>query len=58
MRALAAVRHEKQVTEEICPLLTFIDIQECVDLVNEQCLEDNKGKFWNIHTRILNTDTH
>ncbi|XP_058789628.1 ras GTPase-activating-like protein IQGAP1 isoform X2 [Phymastichus coffea] len=42
LRALAAVRHEKQLTEEICPLLTFIDVQECVDLVNEQCFEDNK----------------
>ncbi|XP_031782642.1 ras GTPase-activating-like protein IQGAP1 [Nasonia vitripennis] len=41
-RALTAVYQEKQLTGELCPLLTYIDIQECIDLVNEQCLEDNK----------------
>ncbi|XP_046426455.1 ras GTPase-activating-like protein IQGAP1 [Neodiprion fabricii] len=41
-RALAAARIEKQavfVSEN--PLLTYVDIQECVDIVNQQCQEDN-----------------
>ncbi|XP_043257073.1 ras GTPase-activating-like protein IQGAP1 [Colletes gigas] len=36
-RALAAVRCEKQAIAEECPLLTYIDIQECIDVVNQQC---------------------
>lgn len=39
-----AIRHEKLSSDEDCPLLTYLDIQECVDLVNEQCLLDDKGK--------------
>lgn len=44
-RALAAARLEKQAafTSE-CPLLTYVDIQECVDIVNQQCQEDTEGE--------------
>ncbi|KAK2582629.1 hypothetical protein KPH14_004911 [Odynerus spinipes] len=41
-RALAAVRSEKQTVPGECPLLTYMDIRECIDLVNQQCQEDNK----------------
>ncbi|XP_031839391.1 ras GTPase-activating-like protein IQGAP1 [Nomia melanderi] len=40
-RALSAVRCEKQVMDEDCPLLTYIDIQECIDVVNRQCQNDD-----------------
>ncbi|KZC12883.1 Ras GTPase-activating-like protein IQGAP1 [Dufourea novaeangliae] len=40
-RALAAVRCEKQAISEECPLLTYIDIQECIDVVNQQCQNDS-----------------
>ncbi|XP_029050274.2 ras GTPase-activating-like protein IQGAP1 [Osmia bicornis bicornis] len=40
-RALAVVRCEKQAISEECPLLTYIDIQECIDVVNEQCQNDD-----------------
>ncbi|CAK9799762.1 Ras GTPase-activating-like protein IQGAP1 [Anthophora plagiata] len=40
-RALAAVRCEKQAIAEECPLLTYIDIQECIDVVNQQCQNDD-----------------
>ncbi|XP_076668779.1 ras GTPase-activating-like protein IQGAP1 isoform X2 [Andrena cerasifolii] len=39
--ALAAVRCEKQVISEDCPVLTYIDIQECIDVVNLQCQNDD-----------------
>ncbi|OAD59074.1 Ras GTPase-activating-like protein IQGAP1 [Eufriesea mexicana] len=41
-RALAAVRCEKQTIDEECPLLTYIDIQECIDVVNQQCQNDDE----------------
>ncbi|KAL7293724.1 hypothetical protein TKK_0012795 [Trichogramma kaykai] len=41
-QALRAVREEKRLVENVCPLLTYIDIQDCIDSVNEQCLEDTK----------------
>ncbi|CAL7946505.1 unnamed protein product [Xylocopa violacea] len=41
-RALAAVRCEKQALAEECPLLTYIDIQECIDVVNQQCQNDDE----------------
>ncbi|XP_033341426.2 ras GTPase-activating-like protein IQGAP1 [Megalopta genalis] len=40
-RALAAVRCQKQINSEECPLLTYIDIQECIDIVNQQCQNDD-----------------
>ncbi|KAK9298625.1 hypothetical protein QLX08_008104 [Tetragonisca angustula] len=40
-RALATVRFEKQTREE-CPLLTYSDIQECIDHVNQQCENDDE----------------
>lgn len=42
-RALMAIRNEKLATGEPCSLLTYVDIQECIDLVNEKCSEDNNG---------------
>lgn len=42
-RALAAVRCEKQAVSEECPLLTYIDIQECIDVVNQQCQNNDVG---------------
>ncbi|XP_076245101.1 ras GTPase-activating-like protein IQGAP1 [Calliopsis andreniformis] len=41
-RALAAVRCEKQAVSEECPILTYIDIQECIDVVNQQCQNDDE----------------
>ncbi|XP_078048629.1 ras GTPase-activating-like protein IQGAP1 [Augochlora pura] len=40
-RALAAVRCQKQIISEECPLLTYIDVQECIDVVNQQCQNDD-----------------
>ncbi|XP_076391557.1 ras GTPase-activating-like protein IQGAP1 isoform X1 [Megachile rotundata] len=40
-RALSAVRCEKQAIAEECPLLTYIDIQECIDAVNQQRQNDD-----------------
>lgn len=44
-RALAAVRCKKQAADEECPLLTYIDIQDCIDAVNQQCQIDDEGIF-------------
>ncbi|XP_012270076.1 ras GTPase-activating-like protein IQGAP1 [Orussus abietinus] len=41
-RALTAVRREKQSLGNECPLLTYIDIQETIDIVNQEC-QDNDG---------------
>ncbi|KAJ8679150.1 hypothetical protein QAD02_014937 [Eretmocerus hayati] len=41
-RALKAVRNEKQRSREPCTLLNYIDIQECIDVVNDQCAKDNE----------------
>ncbi|XP_050481598.1 ras GTPase-activating-like protein IQGAP1 isoform X1 [Bombus huntii] len=41
-RALAAVRCKKQAADEECPLLTYIDIQDCIDAVNQQCQIDDE----------------
>lgn len=42
-RALAAIRCEKQAVSDECPVLTYIDIQECIDVVNQQCQNDDEG---------------
>ncbi|XP_066597001.1 ras GTPase-activating-like protein IQGAP1 [Prorops nasuta] len=39
-RALETIRYEKQKNAEECMVLTYIDIQECIDLVNQQCQTD------------------
>ncbi|XP_048514358.1 ras GTPase-activating-like protein IQGAP1 isoform X2 [Athalia rosae] len=42
-RVLAGARREKQAAfMNECPLLTYVDIQECVEIVNGQCQEDNE----------------
>ena len=41
-RALIAIRTENKQTSGKCPLLTYMDIQECIDVVNQQCHEDNE----------------
>ncbi|XP_017888182.1 ras GTPase-activating-like protein IQGAP1 isoform X2 [Ceratina calcarata] len=41
-RALVAVRCEKQTDAEECPLLTYIDVQECIDAVNQQCQNNDE----------------
>lgn len=41
-QALTAVCYEKQVSNDRCRLLTYNDIQESVDLVNQQCSNDNE----------------
>ncbi|XP_015599510.1 ras GTPase-activating-like protein IQGAP1 [Cephus cinctus] len=41
-RALAACRLKKQTNAEECPLLTYIDIQECIDHINQQCHNDGE----------------
>ncbi|XP_020296828.1 ras GTPase-activating-like protein IQGAP1 isoform X2 [Pseudomyrmex gracilis] len=38
-RALSKIRQTKLETSEECSLLTYSDIQECIDLVNAQCQE-------------------
>ncbi|XP_033210310.1 ras GTPase-activating-like protein IQGAP1 isoform X3 [Belonocnema kinseyi] len=40
--ALTAVRCEKRMSGEGCPLLTYNDIQESIDLVNKKCLHDDE----------------
>ncbi|KAK0081320.1 hypothetical protein PV325_012392 [Microctonus aethiopoides] len=40
-RALAAVRSENQINKKKCSLLTYTDIQEAIDLVNQQCQNDD-----------------
>lgn len=41
-RALMEVRSEKKFSNEACTLLNYIDIQECIDEVNQQCSKDNE----------------
>lgn len=45
-RALTAVRCEKRISEEGCPLLTYNDIQESIDVVNKKCLHDDEGQVF------------
>lgn len=44
-RALEGVRYEKQSNLSGCPLLTYVDIQDTIDLVNDQCQDDNESAF-------------
>ncbi|XP_054010124.1 ras GTPase-activating-like protein IQGAP1, partial [Hylaeus anthracinus] len=57
-RALAGVRCEKQVISDECPLLTYIDIQECIDVVNQQCQNDDDviQVLRQINTAVVNND--
>ncbi|XP_057324303.1 ras GTPase-activating-like protein IQGAP1 [Microplitis mediator] len=42
--SLATVRHDKLINNNNkCPILTYIDIQETIDLVNQQCQNDDKA---------------
>ncbi|XP_023246515.1 ras GTPase-activating-like protein IQGAP1 [Copidosoma floridanum] len=43
LRGLLTIRNEKKIKKEKCQLLTYSDIQDCIDFVNEQCAEDNKA---------------
>lgn len=44
-QALTAVYSEKQISNERCRLLTYNDIQESIDLVNQQCCNDDEGEL-------------
>jgi len=41
--ALMTIRQKKLEMSEECTLLTYSDIQECIDLVNEECDDDFEG---------------
>lgn len=41
-RALAEIRHQKKKKE--CPILTYIDIQDCIEDVNQQCEQDDQSQ--------------
>lgn len=43
------IRRKKQLKSEECPLLTYGDIEECIDTINSQCSENSEGI-----TKILN----
>lgn len=38
------MRQKKLEMSQECALLTYSDIQECIDLVNEECNDDLQGK--------------
>jgi len=38
------MRQKKLKMSEECTLLTYSDIQECIDLVNEECDNDFEGR--------------
>uniref|UniRef100_A0A0C9RMV3 IQGAP1 protein n=1 Tax=Fopius arisanus TaxID=64838 RepID=A0A0C9RMV3_9HYME len=42
-RALASVRAEHQKDQRDCPILAYIDIQDCIDLVNLRCRNDDEA---------------
>ncbi|XP_063995334.1 ras GTPase-activating-like protein IQGAP1 [Diachasmimorpha longicaudata] len=39
--ALAAARSDQEKDIEVCPILTYIDIQNCIDVVNLECRNAN-----------------
>lgn len=42
-RALAAIRADNKSSGKRCSLLTYIDVQEVIDLVNQQCQNDDRA---------------
>ncbi|KAG7199806.1 hypothetical protein KM043_000468 [Ampulex compressa] len=57
-RALAEARHEKRSASKECPLLTYIDVQECIDFVNEQWHRDKEviRVLHRLNTAVLEKD--
>lgn len=43
--AMIKLRQAKTSANELCPLLTYFDLQQLIDEVNEQLLEDNNSMF-------------
>jgi hypothetical protein len=48
-QALAAFRKKKITEKYECSILTYIDIQECIDVVSHQYDASNLGKFQQNH---------
>lgn len=42
-QALEKIRFENQTNRKKCSILSYIDIQECIDFVNEQCVNDDEA---------------